>query len=66
VKLILTDDDGTVLDTTTVTEDEWWKAIHHPIVAMYVLAELIAGDGYVGDTDEEEQYTQGRSATPGA
>lgn len=45
VKLILTDDDGTLLDSVEVSVDEFEKAKQKPYLAHLLLADLQQGQG---------------------
>lgn len=45
MKLVLTEDDGTVLDSTDVTADEWKHARRHSQAALQIITELAAGEG---------------------
>lgn len=43
MKLILVDDDGTLLDSTPVTPEQWQQAQRKPEVARMLLDELVPG-----------------------
>jgi hypothetical protein len=43
MKLTLTEDDGTVLDYVTVTDDEWAQALNRPTMAASLLSTLNPG-----------------------
>lgn len=43
MKLILTDDDGALLDTTEITKEDWDKAQTYPWFAAGILQSLQAG-----------------------
>jgi beta-phosphoglucomutase-like phosphatase (HAD superfamily) len=44
VKLILVDDDGTLLDSIPVTPAEWRRALRSPNTAWMLLDQLTPGD----------------------
>jgi hypothetical protein len=44
MKLILTDDDGVVLDSTSVTHDEWRSAQHRGVDALEIINSLQPGE----------------------